>query len=114
MDYNIEVQEHHIYMFGIIHRDIAGMEQIIMELNERIKNILSVYDNVLELLKQVPGLSTKTIEDLVAEIGLDMNAFPTEKHLASWAGMCLGNNESGGKKSGRITHGNKQVKSVIG
>jgi len=92
------VEEHHIYMLGIIRRDIAGTEQIIEDLNERIKTMLSVYDNVLELLKQVPGLSTKTVEDLVAEIGLDMSTFPTEKHLASWAGMCPGNNESAGKK----------------
>ena len=55
-------------------------------------------DNVLEHLKAIPGLSTKTVEDLVAEIGLDMSVFPTEKHLASWAGMCPGNNESAGKK----------------
>ena len=92
------VEEHHIYMLGIIRRDIAQTEQIITDLNERIQNILSVYDNVLELLKKVPGLSIKTVEDLVAEIGLDMSAFPTEKHFASWAGMCPGNNESAGKK----------------
>lgn len=92
------VEEHHIYMLGIIRRDIAGTEQIIGELDERIRKMLSVYDDVLNLLKQVPGLSTKTVEDLVAEIGLDMSAFPTEKHLASWAGMCPGNNESAGKK----------------
>ena len=60
--------------------------------------MLSPYENVLELLKKIPGLSTRTVEDLAAEIGLDMNAFPTEKHLASWAGMCPGNNESAGKK----------------
>ena len=92
------VEEHHIYMLGIIRQDMAQTELIIANLNERIKKMLSAYENVLELLKQVPGLSTKTVEDLVAEIGLDMNVFPTEKHLASWAGMCPGNNESAGKK----------------
>ncbi|GAB1405713.1 hypothetical protein MASR1M74_28950 [Lentimicrobium sp.] len=61
----------------------------------------------------MPGLNTKTVEDLVAEIGLDMSVFPSEKHLASWAAMAPGNNESAGKKSGRITHGNKQVKATI-
>lgn len=92
------VEEHHIYMLNIIRRDITQTEQIISDLNGRIKKILSVYDDVLDLLKKVPGLNTKTVEDLVAEIGLDMNVFPTEKHLASWAGMCPGNNESAGKK----------------
>lgn len=92
------VGEHHIYMFGVIRQDIAQTEIIIKDLNIRIKNILSEYENVLELLKGIPGLSTKSVEDLVAEIGLDMSVFPTEKHFASWAGMCPGNNESAGKK----------------
>jgi transposase len=92
------VEAHHIYMLQIIRKDIAQTQELIEGLNERIKTILSVYDNVLELLKQVPGLNHKTVEDLVAEIGLDMSVFPTEKHLASWAGMCPGNNESAGKK----------------
>lgn len=92
------VGEHHIYMFDIIRRDIAGTEKLIAELDARIKKMLSAYDNVLELLRKIPGLSTKTVENLVAEIGLDMSVFPTEKHLASWAGMCPGNNESAGKK----------------
>lgn len=92
------VEDHHIYMLEIIRKDITQTEQIIIELNKRIKSKLSPYDNVQELLKQVPGLSTKTVEDLLAEIGFDMDPFPTEKHLASWAGMCPGNNESAGKK----------------
>lgn len=52
----------------------------------------------MELLQKIPGLSRKTVEDLIAEIGVDMEAFPTEKHLASWAGVCPGNNENAGKK----------------
>jgi transposase len=92
------VEEHHIYLLRIIRKDIAQSETLISELNTRIKSVLSQYDSVLELLKGIPGLSTKTVEDLVAEIGLDMKAFPSEKHLASWAGMCPGNNESAGKK----------------
>ena len=67
-------------------------------MNERIRQILQPYDNVLELLKKVPGISSKSVEDLVAEIGLDMSVFPSEKNLASWAGMSPGNNESAGKK----------------
>ncbi len=75
--------------------------------------MLSVYDNVLENLKAIPGLSAKKVEDLVAEICLDISVFSNEKYLASWAGMFPGNNESGSKKSGRTNYGNKQVKAVI-
>lgn len=92
------VTKHHVYMLQLIRKEIADTEQTIESLNERIKDVLSPYENALELLKNVPGISDKSVEDLVAEIGLDMSVFPTEKHLASWAGMAPGNNESAGKK----------------
>lgn len=92
------VTEHHVYMLQLIRKEINDTEQTIESLNQRIKEVLSPYENALELLKKVPGISAKSVEDLVAEIGLDMSVFPTEKHLASWAGMAPGNNESAGKK----------------
>jgi len=92
------VTEHHVYLLQLIRKEINDTEQTIESLNQRIKEVLSPYENALELLKKVPGISAKTVEDLVAEIGLDMSVFPTEKHLASWAGMAPGNNESAGKK----------------
>ena len=108
------IDKHHVYLLEIIRQNIALAEASIESLSVRIREMLSVYDNVLENLKAIPGLSKKTVEDLIAEIGLDMGVFPTEKHLASWAGMCPGNNESAGKKkSSRTTHGNKQVKAVL-
>lgn len=85
-------------MLQTIWKDIEQTEAIIANLTSRIKVVLSPYENAIELLQKVPGLSRKTVEDLIAEIGVDMEAFPTEKHLASWAGMCPGNNESAGKK----------------
>jgi transposase len=92
------IAEHHIYLLQTIQKDIHYTETVIESLTDRIRKMLMEYENVLENLKAIPGLSTKTVEDLVAEIGLDMDVFPTDKHLASWAGMCPGNNESAGKK----------------
>ena len=92
------ITEHHIFMLQMIRKDISSTETVIAEITVRIKELLSPYDNVLELLKQVPGLNAKTVEDLVAEIGLDMSVFPNEKHLCSWVGISPGNNESAGKK----------------
>ena len=60
--------------------------------------MLSPYEKTLEHLREIPGLSHKTVEDLIAEIGLDMNVFPNEQHLCSWVGVSPGNNESAGKK----------------
>ena len=82
--------------FRQIRKSIAQTQGLVDELSKRIKEILIKYDNVLELLKEIPGFNTKVVEDLVSE---NMSAFPSEKHLTSWAGICPGNNESAGKKA---------------
>lgn len=92
------ITDHHIFLLQTIKRDIESTESIISEISSRIKESLLEYENAIEALRGIPGLNTKTVEDLIAEIGLDMSVFPTEKHLASWAGMSPGNNESAGKK----------------
>lgn len=92
------ITDHHIYLLQNIRGNMQFVEKQISELNEKIKTFLSPYENALELLKKIPGLSTKTVEDLIAEIGFDMSVFPSEKHLCSWAGVAPGNNESAGKK----------------
>lgn len=92
------ITDHHIFLLHTIKQDIESTESLITDLNLRIEESLSEYESATEALRGIPGLSTKTVEDLIAEIGLDMTVFPTEKHLASWAGMCPGNNESAGKK----------------
>src|SRR5690606_16395195 len=64
------ITEHHVYMLQIIRQEIAGTQQTIESLTQRIKEVLSPYENALELLTKVPGISSKSVEDLVAEIGL--------------------------------------------
>ena len=87
------VEEHHIYLLQMIRKDIDQTQALVDDLSERIKRLLSKYENALELLKEIPGFSTKVVEDLISEIGLDMSHFPSEKHLSSWAGLSPGNNE---------------------
>jgi len=98
------VTDHHVFMLQTIKKDILSCEALIFEITSRIKSMLSPYENVIELLKEVPGLNRKSIEDLISEIGLDMSVFPTEKHFASWTGVSPGNNESGGKKKVDALH----------
>ena len=102
------VEAHHIYLLQTIREDNRHLQKLIEELNERIKGKLSVYENALERLREIPGLSRKTVEDLIAEIGLDMEVFPTAEHLCSWAGVSPGNNESAGKKK-RTHHAREQT-----
>lgn len=93
-----KIGEHHKYMLQMIRKDIEQTQGLIDELTFRIKMMLAPYDSALNAICEIPGIERKMAEDLVAEISLDMEQFPTEKNLASWAGVCPGNNESAGKK----------------
>ena len=68
----------------------------------------------VKLLDTVPGIGETVAQIIVAEIGVDMARFPTDHHLASWAGMCPGNNESAGKrKSGKTTKGSRYLRAAL-
>ena len=65
-------------------------------------------------LDTIPGVGRYVAEALVAEIGTDMSRFPSANHLASWAGMCPGNNESAGKRrSGKTRKGSPWLRSLL-
>jgi transposase len=66
------------------------------------------------LLETIPGVYKENATRIIAEIGVDMSQFPDQNHLASWAGVCPGSNETTGKnKNGGITHGNKYLRSLL-
>jgi transposase len=68
----------------------------------------------VELLDTVPGSSARSAEVLLAEPGPDLSRFPDAQHRASWAGMCPGNAESGGKRlSGKIRKGNQALRQAL-
>jgi transposase len=72
------------------------------------------WNTAVALLDTIPGVNRRIAEIMLAEMGLDMNQFPTAAHLASWAGLSPGNNQSGGKRySGRTTKGNKSLASIM-
>jgi len=72
------------------------------------------WDAAVALLKTIPGVDRRIAEVILAETGLDMSQFPTDDHLASWAGLAPGNHQSGGKRySGRTTKGNKALSSIM-
>lgn len=84
------------------------LDESIGQLEEKIEVMCRPFWQVTELLDTEPGVDRRSAQDIIAEIGVDMNRFPSEKHLCSWTGISPGNNESGGKrKSGRTTKGNK-------
>ena len=83
------------------------LDEAIARLDAEIAERLRPFEDQLERLDTIPGVGRRTAEILLAEIGADRGRFPTAAHLASWAGMCPGNNESAGKrKTGKTRKGN--------
>jgi transposase len=66
------------------------LEEAVATLSERIATILAPFADAVQRLETIPGVNQRTAEVLVAEIGVDMNRFPSDRHLASWAGLCPG------------------------
>lgn len=95
-------------------RHIDYLDEEIGRLDEEIKRRMLPFEEDLELLDTIPGVARRTAETIVAEIGTNMDQFPSAAHLCSWAGLCPGQNESAGKrKSGKTRKGNKKLRSAL-
>jgi transposase len=109
------VQPYHRILIERILAHIDFLEESIATLQQEIDRCLLPFAQAVALLVTIPGVSVHAATTLIAEIGTEMAQFPSAKHRASWAGVCPGNRESGGKrKSGKPTAGNRWVKAVLG
>ena len=110
-----EVNEHHRFMLGLLMGQIEYLEQQVAGLDRRIEQVMGPLERqAVDVLDEVPGLDRRAAQNVVAEIGTDMNRFATAAHLAAWAGLCPGNNQSAGKRrSGRMTEGNRWLKATL-
>lgn len=95
---NGRLRRHHRYMLRQHWEHMTYIEKQIKELEEQIDYCLKPYRKELELLDTIPGINENGAAILIAEMGVDMTVFKSDKHLASWAGVSPGNNESAGKK----------------
>lgn len=93
---------------------IDDMTRRIKDMDDIINGEMKAYEDAIKALDEMPGIAPRSAQVILAEIGLDMSRFPSDAHLASWAGLSPGNNESAGKrKSGRTCKGNKTLKTTL-
>ncbi|MBV8078476.1 MAG: IS110 family transposase [Planctomycetaceae bacterium] len=106
--------EHHRFLLQVLMSHLEALEGLIGRLNTRIEATMAPFAAEVERLVTIPGVDQRTAEVLVAEIGTDMERFPSAGHLASWAGMSPGNDQSAGKRrSGRTTKGDWWLRAAL-
>jgi transposase len=98
----------HAVWIGAILAHLDFLDEQIASLSQTIGEQIAPFEKAVELLCTIHGIQRRTAEVIIAEIGVDMSVFPTAKHLASWAGLCPGNDQSAGKRrSGKTRKGSK-------
>jgi transposase len=106
--------EHHRFLLRLLWKELAQQEELIAELDTKIEEQTRPFANEIERLDAVPGVDRRVAEVVLAEVGSDVKPFPTHHHVASWAGVCPGNEESAGKRRRqRITPGNRWLKRTL-
>jgi transposase len=107
------VQPHHRLLLQSLLAQVTFLEQEITALDGVIETTLRPFAAPLQLLKTIPGIKARAA-NVLAELGPDMHVFPTAAHCASWAALCPGHDETGGKRrSGKTRHGNRWLKGTL-
>ncbi len=105
---------HHGLLIAQILAHIDYLDETIATLSARVEQVIAPFSTERELLMTIPGVARFGAEVLIAEIGVDMRVFPSDAHLASWAGQCPGNHESAGKRrSGKPRKGSKWLNTTL-
>jgi transposase len=108
------VTAHHSFLLTEHLTALEYLDEAIARVSTEIAQRLTAEQEALALLDTIPGVGQRAAEILIAEIGTDMSRFPSAKHLASWAGMCPGNHESGGKRlSGKTRKGSRWLRQIL-
>ena len=109
-----ELRDHHRQILRMQLRHLDQVEHLIQEVEQQIDARLKPYQAQVELLETIPGVQHTIAAVIIAETGGDMGVFPTADHLASWAGLSPGKNESGGKsRAAKTRPGNRHLRSAL-
>lgn len=108
------IQVHQAFLIAELLEHVDHLDEAIARVSQEVAERLRPFDEDIARLDTIPGINRRVAEDILAEIGTDMSRFASARHLASWAGMCPGNNESGGKrKSGQTRHGSPWLRKAL-
>jgi transposase len=109
-----KMEEHHRFLLQLQLDRLEAVEKDLEVLEQRLQENLKPYAKQLALLDEIPGVDRTLAAAIIAELGVDMSVFQSVSQLASWTGVCPGNNESAGKrKSSRIPKGNVYLKTAL-
>ena len=105
---------HHALMIRIALEHLEHLEASIAALDDAVDQVMVPFAEARDHLDTITGVGQRAAECIIAEIGVDMTRFPTAAHLASWAGLCPGNNITGGKRhSGKTNQGNRWLGEIL-
>jgi transposase len=108
------IREHHRFSLRQLMDHLEFLEGKIFIIEEELRRRSQPYEEAIQLWMTIPGVRWLIAVTLVAEIGVDMQQFPSAAQLASWVGVCPGNNESGGKrKSGKTRKGSVWLRRAL-
>ena len=109
------VRDHHRFMLRELLDQVDYLDRKVESFDRRIEAMMSPLEQeAVKRLDEIPGFDRRTGQNVIAEIGIDMSRFASPRHLAAWAGLAPGNNESAGKrKSGRVRKANRWLKAAL-
>jgi transposase len=106
--------EHERFLLRQLLAHVDFIDLRIQELDQEVARRTRPFEAAIARLDQIPGLGRRAAEEILAEIGTDISRFPSHRHLASWAKVCPGNNQSAGKRrSGYSGKGNRWLKATL-
>jgi len=107
-------RDHHALLIRLAMEHVEHLEAAIAALDDQVEAVMVPFAEARDRLDTITGVGKRAAECIIAEIGTDMTVFPTSGHLASWAGLCPGNNVTGGKRrSGKTNKGNRWLGEIL-
>lgn len=111
---NGRVRDHHRLLLRCLLAQVDQLNATMAEVSADIERRVEPYASALVLLCSIAGVKRRAAEIILAEIGIDMTRFVSDRHLCSWAAICPGNDQSAGRqRSGRIRHGNRWLRGAL-